>query len=771
VKTKLYLLLFLTTLIISKTYSQNKIIDSLKFALSFCKEDTNKVKTLNAIAWELKGIKPDTSILLINQALPLSQKLKWKIGEAQSELQLGVCYIIKGESIISLEHQKNAIRLWDDLILSKDKTISLTAKIGKIKSTGNIGTIYSLQANYPKALEYYFEAKKISEELNLKQLQANNLGNIGNVYTKQANYPKALEYYFEAMKISEELNLKQLQANNLGNIGNVYTNQKNYSKALECYLKASKIAEELNLLQLQGTNLGNIGIVHKQKGDYAKALNYLFKALKIEEKLHNKDGISRSYGNIGNVYKAQKKYSEASDYYFKAKKIKEELGDKYGIAFNLSNIGSLYIKTGKFKEAEEYLKNSLLISKNIKALDLIKEQELSLSQLYDTIGKPALAFIHYKKYIATRDSINSEENQKKQVQSEMNYEFEKKELAAKAEQEKKDAVVNKEKQKQRIVLFFVLGVLILVVIFFGFLYNRFKITKKQKHIIEIQKHKVDEAYEELHQQNEEIASQRDEIESQKHVIEAHQKEMIDSITYAKRIQDAILPPLNLINEKFPNSFVLYKPKDIVAGDFYWMEEIGDTIVIAAADCTGHGVPGAMVSVVCSNALNRAVKEFNLSETGKILDKVRELVIETFVKSNQDVKDGMDISILSINKVSKEIKWSGANNPLWYFDENNLNEITADKQPIGKSVYQKPFTTHNIEYKTGTTFYLFTDGYADQFGGPKGKKFMYKQFKDTISKFLNQDSDLQQIELNNAFENWKGDLEQVDDVSVIGIKIS
>lgn len=267
-----------------------------------------------------------------------------------------------------------------------------------------------------------------------------------------------------------------------------------------------------------------------------------------------------------------------------------------------------------------------------------------------------------------------------------------------------------------------------------------------------------------------IDSDITELKTIENQLQEKNKEITDSITYAKRIQDAILPPISFMKEKFPNSFVLFKPKDIVAGDFYWMEEIGDMIFIAAADCTGHGVPGAMVSVVCSNAMNRAVKEFGLTETGKILDKVTDLVVETFEKSASDVKDGMDISILSINKITKQIQWSGANNPLWYFENKELKEITADKQPIGKSDLRKPFTTHIIECKPETSFYLFTDGFADQFGGPKGKKFKYKQFQETLSALLDTDPENQQKSLDIAFENWKGNLEQVDDVCIIGIRI-
>jgi serine phosphatase RsbU (regulator of sigma subunit) len=268
----------------------------------------------------------------------------------------------------------------------------------------------------------------------------------------------------------------------------------------------------------------------------------------------------------------------------------------------------------------------------------------------------------------------------------------------------------------------------------------------------------------------ELAEKNKEIEHQKQLIEEHQKETIDSITYAKRLQDAILPRTASIETKFPGSFVLYKPKAIVAGDFYWMEHLNDTCYIAAADCTGHGVPGAMVSVVCSNALNRAVKEFNLSSTGEILDKTTDLVLETFEKSASEVQDGMDISLLSINKATREIHWSGANNPLWYFEGGALREITGDKQPVGRSSHRKPFTTHRISWTTGTLFYLFTDGFADQFGGPKGKKFKYKQFQETLSGILNKDPRSQQQALNTAFETWKGGLEQVDDVCVIGILV-
>lgn len=236
------------------------------------------------------------------------------------------------------------------------------------------------------------------------------------------------------------------------------------------------------------------------------------------------------------------------------------------------------------------------------------------------------------------------------------------------------------------------------------------------------------------------------------------------------MQEAILPSQSFINHFILHNFILYKPKDLVAGDFYWAEEISDLFFIAAADSTGHGVPGAMVSVVCSNALNRSVKEFNILETGKILDKTRDLVLETFAKGGNEVKDGMDISLLCIDAKNKQVFWSGANNSLLYISNGSLTEIKADKQPIGKTEFPKPFTTHRIAYQENTHFYLYTDGFADQFGGPKGKKYKQKQFAELLLNVYDNPTQEQMQTINNNFENWKSNLEQVDDVCVIGIKI-
>ncbi|MBI2259362.1 MAG: SpoIIE family protein phosphatase [Flavobacteriia bacterium] len=275
------------------------------------------------------------------------------------------------------------------------------------------------------------------------------------------------------------------------------------------------------------------------------------------------------------------------------------------------------------------------------------------------------------------------------------------------------------------------------------------------------------------------------LKDKNEVIEAKNKEILDSITYAKRIQSAILPQPKLVKEFFKDSFILYIPKDIVAGDFYWLENNDKNILFAAADCTGHGVPGAMVSVVCNNSLNRAVREFKLHDPGKILDKTRELVIQEFEKSNDEVKDGMDISLVSlsyknkknVNESNFDLSWAGAHNSLWLLRNGELIEFKGDKQPIGKFSHPKLFTSHQIETKANDCIYIFTDGYVDQFGGigithskPQGKKFKSSQLKSLLLNIYNQPMDIQKNILEEQLNKWKGDLEQVDDVCIIGVRL-
>ncbi len=681
----------------------------------------------------------------------------------------------------------------DSLLKIIHTTKNDSIKIGCILS---LAELYSYQ-NPNKALKYTIIAKEFSFITNNKIQYAKSLRETGWYYYKLGNYSDALKNYFDALKVYSKNEIKYTSAT-LSNIGDIYLEQKDYEKAKEYYNKALLIDEKSNNLNGIATLLGNVGIVSMEQGEYKKALDYYFKSITInklllkkairnknEEEINkNKAEVSIKLGNIGYLFLCKSDAPDISNFektellkqsfecFTDGLKIDYELNRKYGIAAKLGNLGILYLKTKKYDKSEKYLQNAILISDSINALDLTSEWHNYLSQLFTQTHQIEKAFEEYKIYVDLKNKINSLNSVKLSSKIELNYEFEKEIALKKAEQEKKDAIAKAEKRKQQIIIISTIMGLLLLIVFTAFVLYSLKLTKKQKII----------------------------IEQQKQIVEEKQKEIIDSINYAKRLQNAILPSKKLWQKYLPNSFILYQPKDIVAGDFYWLEIKNNEIIFAVADCTGHGVPGAMVSVVCSNSLNRVVNEFNITEPGKILDKTKELVVEHFTKGGDDVKDGMDISICSLcyenNKIT--LKWAGANNPLWIIssvilndsEESKvedstkqgltdvltnhhsfiLNEFKPDKQPIGKTDNNVQFKTHIIELQKNDMIYIFSDGFQDQFGGELGKKYKASKMKELLLSITNNTIIEQEKIIANNFKLWKGNLEQVDDVCIIGIKI-
>ncbi|MBD3638559.1 MAG: SpoIIE family protein phosphatase [Crocinitomicaceae bacterium] len=265
-------------------------------------------------------------------------------------------------------------------------------------------------------------------------------------------------------------------------------------------------------------------------------------------------------------------------------------------------------------------------------------------------------------------------------------------------------------------------------------------------------------------------AQQQKLFEQSEIIKEKNRDITDSINYAQKIQNSILPSLDEFISAFDDLAVLYKPKDIVAGDFYYMSKQGDNIFIAAADCTGHGVPGAMVSVICSNALSHAINDRKLTNTGEILNDVREVVVQKFQGSPDGIKDGMDVSLCRFDLKNNELEYSGANNSIYIISGGELEEMKPDKQPVGHFDHAKPFTSKIKMLNKGDLIIMFSDGFADQFGGEKGKKLKYKPFKEILLNNHSTSLAQQMKMLNTKFENWMGDFEQVDDVCVIGVRI-
>ena len=559
---------------------------------------------------------------------------------------------------------------------------------------------------------------------------------------------------------------KKSKAYALNNFGIIYADHGDYSKAIDYYTRSLKIQEKLGNKKGIASSLNNIGLIYSGQGDYSKAIDYYTRSLKIQEKLGNKKRIASSLNNIGEIYRYQGDYSKAIDYYTRSLKIQEKLGNKVGIAVSLSNIGYIYQNQGNYDRAKEYISRSLHIAQAIDYAIVTKEASSLLWKVNKKLGKYKKALEMYELYVTTKDNLESKENEREVVRQEYKYAYEKQaatDSVKAAELYKIQAVqiaANKAEAKaqkqQKTYLFIGLGLLAL----FGvFMFNRFRVTHKQKNIIDQQKTAVENQKAELEYTHKKLAEQLHEIS--------------DSIIYAKRIQDAIMPSMAAIKEALKDCFVMYLPKDVVAGDFFWMEQVDDITYYAAADCTGHGVPGAMVSVVCSNSLNKALLEEGIREPGKLLDRTREIVVERLTKSSIDVKDGMDISLCALNLKTKKLQWAGANNPIWILRKGatQIEDIKPNKQPIGLYHPSTPFTTHQLELNKGDSIYVFTDGYQDQFGGSKGKKFKVKQLKEIILENSELSMNDQLILLKTTFLQWKGELEQLDDVCMIGVKIT
>ncbi|MCE3280433.1 MAG: protein serine/threonine phosphatase [Bacteroidetes bacterium] len=603
------------------------------------------------------------------------------------------------------------------------------------------------------------EALERAREKKYKKWEAKSLNTIGASFQIKGDYLKAIDFYQQSLKITEQLNDKKGLSASLSNIGSIYLNIGESEKALEYLHKSLPIFIEIGNKQGEASALNNIGIIYNLKRDYSKALVFNSRSLKTYEEIGDKQGIAAANANLGNICSDMGSYDKALLHQSKSLKLYQEIGDKQGISTTMSNMGKSYLKQKKYSLALEYLEKAKKISVETEDLSSEKEAMFITYQTYKAIGNTANALKSYERYIIIRDTLFKEENQREITRKGLQFEYDKRmaeDSVKHAEAQKvkdalifvKEAQIDQDKTQKRALY----GGLLLLLISGGVMYNRFRIIRKQKQIIELKSK---------------------ETEEQKLIIEQKQMEILSSISYAKRLQEAVLPPQSLIDKHLSSSFIFYKPKDIVAGDFYWMEIVRDKseelILFAAADCTGHGVPGAMVSMVCSNALNRAVKEFGVTLPGEILDKVLELVTETFERSEEEVKDGMDISLCSLNKRTGTLQWAGANNPLWIIRNKKLIELKPTKQSIGKIDLPLKYNTETFQLMSGDIIYLFTDGYADQFGGSKGKKYKYSQLQEFLLSIANEPLHFQITSLDIALKNWKGKLEQVDDILIIGVK--
>lgn len=611
------------------------------------------------------------------------------------------------------------------------------------------GVITDLHLANPQEtfLEFYTTAKAMV------------IGNRGYWYNSKGNYVAGLDLYHESLKLFEEVNDSLGIANSLNNIAYIHQNMGDFDLAEEYYSKSLEIKRARKDTDNTIITMGNLASVKTFMHDTVGAMKLYHEIIGIVNTDPWSWSRANSMSNLGMIYFDRHQYDSAYYYLNNAKTIRVHNNDRKGIFLSGLVLSHYWLAMKNTDSARYYLNSAHGIATDIQSNELLKRSTEGWYKFYKETGNYEMALKFYEQHNAYSDSIFNQETKTATLRKYLSYEYEKQKIADSLDAANKEKMNNlviaegearlSQANTQRIAL---IVVLVLVAIVAFVVFNRYRDSQRKKKIIE---------------------DQKTEVEFQKNLVVQKNTEILDSINYARRLQNAILAPDTVVKMSLPESFILYLPKDIVAGDFYFFETTNDYVFIAAADCTGHGVPGAMMSVVCANALSRAVKEFRITKPGAILDKVNALVEETFSRSESSIYDGMDISLLRLPiKREEEItcEWAGANIPLVYVNDGFIHEVKGDKQPVGRFEGAKPFTTHSVIFRRGTFISLFTDGYADQFGGPKGKKFKYAQLKELLVEISTQDPQEQKKKLQDALELWRGDLEQVDDVCVVGIRL-
>lgn len=627
-----------------------------------------------------------------------------------------------------------------------------------ILKTPNIADSIRLKANYLLADQYLFnnnektllytdEVIQLAQHIKNKKYEGKALSLQGVVYKNKGDYKTAIEKHLLALKIQEEQKDLFGQAIAYNDIGILYKVMKNYPKALECYRKSNSLLIRTGKQMGISLTFGNIGTIFSDLNNYDSALFYYNKALSIAEKIQDPNALTTAYSNIGEIYGKKGNAEKALEYFKKSLAIDIESNDDYGMIISYTNVGNALKDLGKYIESlENYRKAERLCIDN-DAKPLLKDLYFAMAESYKHNNDFGNAYSYLSKYTVLNDSILNKETTKQIAEMDVKYQSEKKdkELTIKdAEIVKQQADASKKATQRNA---FLIGFLLILCLVF-FILKGYR--QKQKANVEILK--------------------------QKDIIEEKNKSITDSIHYAKRIQKALLASESTLKKNLTEYFVLYKPKDIVSGDFYWAQNINDNFLICTADCTGHGVPGAFMSLLGISYLNEITRERNVNNPAQVLEKLRSEIIlnlgaDENIEGSNAVNDGMDMVLCNFKFKEMTLDFACSNNPLWLIRNGEFIEFKGDKMPVGRYYGElKSFTPRSIALQKGDLIYTLTDGYADQFGGTNGKKFKYKPLQDLLVKIARLPLSEQQVILEKNITEWRGKLEQVDDILIIGIKI-
>jgi serine phosphatase RsbU (regulator of sigma subunit) len=630
--------------------------------------------------------------------------------------------------------------------LALDIFITNKNKKGEAQCYFLYGQGYFAMSNYDSAKYFYEKSYLLFKNEKHFGLQAKTCLNIGLCNDNGGEYPAAIKNYIEALELAEQVSDTDIVTRAYNNIGLIYSLQGQTREALSYFFKCLQI-RSTNLTRFK-TNIGgtyiNIGIAYKREQKYDSAIYYYEKALKIKIEFNDTHSIALCLNNIGSVNTAMEKHAVSLSYYQKALDLFRSTADQYNLAMAFLNISGAQSGIGDYNAAKIYLDSSFAISTKINASEIYLEVLKFYGELYNQRGDFKTAHDYILMYRNAKDSIYNIENTS--AIAEMNQKYESEKTAIEIEKlEKHQELESIKISNSSITFYFLLGAAFAVTLLLLVLYRNSRIKKSTLKI--------------LSRKNEQLLEQKNDI--------------TDSINCALQIQESVLPSPHHLKTVLDNYFVLNLPRDVVSGDFYFAEKRDNKIIFSVIDCTGHGVPGALLTFLGMDVLQDAVKK-NILKPSLILNQLDFEINQRLRQSLdvQSVKDGMDLSLCAFDYNTHALEYAGAFNPLYVVSENQLTEIKADKHPIGSNAdgQTDEYTNHSIKLKKGDMVYLFTDGFADQFGGPRGKKFMYKQFKELLVSLSNLPLNEQKEKLHQTHLSWKGQSFQVDDICVMGIRV-
>jgi len=622
-------------------------------------------------------------------------------------------------------------------------------KFGIAGCYGNIGSVYSGQGNLKLGLDFQLMALKMRKELRDSSGIALCLNNIGHSYSDMGNYTQSINCHLLSLRMKEALGEKRGISASYNHLAGIYADLKEYDKALEYYNKSLAIREGLGLEKLVAESYNNIGTLYFDLNLNDKSTQYHEKALDLRLKLDDKYGVASSYYNLGSLSMREGKMDEALKFYEMALTIRREIQDNDGVAFSLNSIGGVYLEKKDYAKALRYCQEAFDMSQKMNYVSIVMNTTKKLSVIYESLNQPVKSLNMYKMHILMRDSLANENTRKAALKSQFQVEYDLKErdMKLKSDLELKLIKQKNEADQQRkniIVLCSVIG-LIIVGLFSVFLFKSLRENKKANAIITQQKLEVEES----------------------------RKELLDSINYARRIQYALLASNKLLDTYLKDYFVYFQPKSVVSGDFYWACNTPEGFIYITADCTGHGVPGAFMSLLNISKLNQAINENKIYRPDLILNNVRNEIVNALNPegSTEVSRDGMDAVLCKLDYKNLKLQYASANNTFYIVRNKEVIYCKPDKMPVGVGQDNSAeFTFNEIQLVKGDIIYTFSDGFADQFGGPKGKKFKYKQLCELLVSISHEPMETQKAVLENSFKKWQGNLEQIDDVCVLGVRV-